>query len=87
MPARGHLAKQFYLPCCPANNSLSARAEIYLAVDWRWTFILNAWGMCSSWLLRKRVSTVSYLATDISLYSGFACHNRKEDIWTVISET
>jgi hypothetical protein len=49
VPSRGHSVEQLIFSCCHSNVSLVAvGTKVYLAVDWQWTFILNAWGTCLS---------------------------------------
>jgi hypothetical protein len=79
VPSRGHSVEQFIFLAVMQPSLVVTRTNVYLAVDWQWKSILNDWervyrGLLSSWSSRKRVSTIRYLATDISLCSGFTCH-------------
>jgi hypothetical protein len=44
VPSRRQSVEQLIFPCCHANVFLvTARTKVYLAADWQWTSILNAW--------------------------------------------
>jgi hypothetical protein len=82
VPSRGH-SRTVYFPYCHSNISLvAAGTKVYLAVDWQWTSILNAWGTCLSMVAEQltvpagchvNVSTIRYLGSDICRCSGFTC--------------
>jgi hypothetical protein len=85
VPYRGHLVEQFiFLAVIHTTLFLLREQMVYLAVDWQWTSILNAWGTCLPRVAQQvtvpasfhiNVSTIRYLVIDIAVCSGFAGHN------------
>jgi hypothetical protein len=85
VPSRGHLVKQFIFPAVMQTSLPLLRKQMLtwtLAGNGR--LFLTFWNVFiegdsatdrSVWLLCKRVSTIRYLAIDISLCSGIGCHN------------